>query len=174
VDDSDGIYSIKPSSLAEDDGRSWSWKGPCPTCGRSSSSQVDDLNATLVSEPAPVVGLDSGPLLIRLDALAIAKSRGLAVHYRPASLRDGDGSPTAPFIQLTADRVLAVRSATHEPCGCVAKIDWNPLAVEAPASRVDAYFIDANPSRILVSHRLASFLQEIDPHVKSVPVRLVR
>jgi len=173
VNESDGIYDVEPSSLADDDGTSWSWQGPCPGCGGSKRVQVADLVATLVSKSRPVVGTDSGFLLIESHLAVTAKARGLRFLDRPTNLRERDATTILPFAQLVATQVLTVRSATREPCGCVSEVDWDPLVVQAPTVPADVYSIDTNPSKVLVSHKLARFILDADPQVTLASVNVM-
>lgn len=112
------LYHLKPEAIAEGDGSCWSWKGLCPSCGRSGRIQTGDAVATLVSHPAPIVATDGGLLLLDADLQRAALAAGLAFPSRPAKLFDRELHLEA-FVQVTADFTLQTRSSRRNPCGCI-------------------------------------------------------
>ena len=51
-------------------------------------------------------------------------------------------------------------------------MNWEPFVVEQPTTSADAYFVDTNPGKVLVSRRLAVFLKGIEPQLKTIPVKV--
>jgi len=167
------LYALNGSSIAEDDGRAWSWREPCSSCGRSASSQTGDITAFLVSDQRPVVRTDSGAVLLSVKMANAARSAGFEFPFRSATLLDQEENVIGEWYQLCGAEVLRVHSVQREACGCVRQVRWNPLVVATPKTGSDIFSLDVSESNILVSERLLDFLRRRDTEVVGEPVDTV-
>jgi hypothetical protein len=112
------------------------------------------------------VRTDSGLVLAAPSLITLATKRTLDLPTRPANLLDNYGERLEGFVQLVGAETLKVISAERNECGCVSRVDWDPLVVAPPLNLATVYAIDSNPGAVLVSGELAAHLRGTDARIK--------